>query len=158
MLTLLESAELEALRNFARKAITGLLEDAEFYYTRASTATNEAERMKAENAGNRRREAAENLTAYTTRLEQLLQQAADTLPIVKRESYAIGYNAGQQALTARNPHSTASVAQQSTMQREATKLKLQDYNRRKFGESTEGQWYRGQYIGHDQKINKRYQQ
>lgn len=139
-MNILQLAEIETLRNSARRAIAAGLEDAEFYYSRADKATTEEERNKADAAGDRRRENAEWVSAYINKLEG----AVSELQFDMSEAHQRGYDAAHIQM----------IKATQTKNKDAEIAAIRAYNDKKFGHSTEGQWRNGQYIGNDKNYRK----
>lgn len=143
-ISILELAELETLRNSARKAIADGIADAEFYYSRAEKATTQEELDKAAAAGDRRRENAEWVSAYIGKLEEKIQELQDLMPRAISQARQAGYEAANvQMIKATNSTDKAEQIARARI-----------YNDNHYGHSTEGEWKNGQYIG----TNKHYKQ
>lgn len=129
-ISILELAEIETLRNSARKAIADGIADSEFYYSRADKATTQEERDKADAAGDRRRENAEWLSAYIEKLETKIQELQDLMPRVISQARQAGYEAANvQMIKATNSTDKAEQI-----------AKIRVYNEKVYGHSTEGKW------------------
>lgn len=143
-MNILQLAEIETLRNSARKAIADGLADAEFYYSRADKATTEEERNKADAAGDRRTENAQWVSAYIDKLESSLKELQEQIPRIASEARQQGYeSANSQMIKATQAKS-----------KDAEIAAIRAYNDKKFGHSIEGQWRNGQYIGNDKHYRK----
>jgi hypothetical protein len=143
-MNILQLAEIETLRNSARKAIADGLADAEFYYSRADKATTEEERKKADAAGARREENAQWVSAYITKLESSLKELQEQIPRIASEARQQGYEAANSQM----------IKATQAKSKDAEISGIRAYNDKKFGHSTEGQWRNGHYVGSDKFYRK----